>query len=224
MVYRGGTLLIKIEIAEIIPRTIQGEGEHIGRVVSILRFAGCNLKCTWCDTKWASEVRESVSLENLVKLLPEKDVVLTGGEPTINKQFVSVVRKLLIEGKRVHVETNGTNLKEDWLISYPSSIRWSISPKLSSAGNSFSVKKMREFMDVWRKFACGKRNAFFKFVIGKNVTEDLAEAMAILDMVDSQNVYFQPVDNDIEVYRKMVSIGPSFARYTLQLHKLVRMK
>lgn len=95
--------------------SLQGEGRNTGRPVTFVRFAGCNLSCPWCDT--SVKKRFSLSKEELlaeVKSRNPKSVILTGGEPTIQKEMAELVRALKGEGYWIGVETNGTNDAE-WL-------------------------------------------------------------------------------------------------------------
>lgn len=95
--------------------SLQGEGRNSGRPVVFVRFAGCNLKCPWCDTDFSK--RFSLSLEELlseIKSFKPKSVILTGGEPTIQKGIPELVAALKQEGYWIGVETNGTKAP-DWL-------------------------------------------------------------------------------------------------------------
>lgn len=90
--------------------SLQGEGRNTGRPCVFIRFAGCNLKCPWCDTDVAR--RFSLTLEELVKEVKgfrAKSVILTGGEPTIAEGMPELVAALKREGYWIAVETNGTN-------------------------------------------------------------------------------------------------------------------
>ena len=90
--------------------SLQGEGRNTGRPVVFVRFAGCNLSCPWCDTEVAK--RFELSLDDLVaevKTHRAKSVILTGGEPTIQKGMDELVAALKAEGYWIGVETNGTN-------------------------------------------------------------------------------------------------------------------
>ena len=76
----------EINISQVIPRTIQGEGNTIGNIVTLIRFTGCNLKCTWCDSKfsWNPDIHKTVKVDNIIKnaiKYPAKAIVVTGGEP-----------------------------------------------------------------------------------------------------------------------------------------------
>lgn len=68
--------------------SIQGEGFHTGRAAYFIRFAGCNVGCTWCDVKdsWDPNIHPLVSIESIVERVVESGtdfVVITGGEPTM---------------------------------------------------------------------------------------------------------------------------------------------
>lgn len=95
--------------------SLQGEGRNVGRPVVFVRFAGCNLRCPWCDTDFS--VKFVLSLKELIKeiaLFKSKSVILTGGEPTIQNEMPEFVAALKREGYWIGVETNGTN-DVDWL-------------------------------------------------------------------------------------------------------------
>ena len=95
--------------------SLQGEGRNMGRPCVFIRFAGCNLKCPWCDTD--ARKRFSASLDELLTELAQykaKSVILTGGEPTIQKEMPELVAALKKNGYWIGVETNGTSAA-DWL-------------------------------------------------------------------------------------------------------------
>lgn len=102
------------ELVEIF-ESLQGEGRNMGRPCVFVRFAGCNLKCPWCDTDVTK--RFSASLDELLAELGQykaKNVILTGGEPTMQKEMPELVAALKKAGYWIGVETNGTN-DADWL-------------------------------------------------------------------------------------------------------------
>ena len=94
--------------------SLQGEGRNMGRPCVFIRFAGCNLKCPWCDTD--VKRRFSASPDEIlkeVKGFKAKSVILTGGEPTLVKEMPELVAALKKDGYWIGVETNGTNAA-DW--------------------------------------------------------------------------------------------------------------
>lgn len=93
--------------------SLQGEGAQTGTPAVFVRFSGCNLKCTFCDTAHEEGVlMTDEAIINEVSKYPAPIVILTGGEPSlwIDKEFV---QKLKETGKKVCIETNGTNLLPD---------------------------------------------------------------------------------------------------------------
>jgi len=116
-------------------RSIQGEGYHTGTAAVFVRFAGCNLRCPFCDSKytWKENVGfGEVSPEKLVNIVKDvsgevRFVVLTGGEPTIQSTSAlsDLVFRLKAESYYVAMETNGTKLIDrslipvDWLTVSP---------------------------------------------------------------------------------------------------------
>ena len=92
--------------------SIQGESTYSGLPCVFIRMAGCNLRCSYCDTKYAYEdgVEKSVD-EVLAQLQPYgcRLVEITGGEPLLQQDEVNrLIYSLLESGHRVLMETNGS--------------------------------------------------------------------------------------------------------------------
>lgn len=123
-------------------RSVQGEGLLLGVPTTFVRFFACNLRCSWCDTKYSWSVREGGTWEVLtpeivgerVSMLRARHVVLTGGEPTLQKELPQLARLLKVQGHHLTVETNGTIFPE---AAIPLIDLWSLSPKLHSAGENY---------------------------------------------------------------------------------------
>ena len=95
--------------------SLQGEGRNMGRPCVFIRFAGCNLKCPWCDTDVAKKFSTSLAdIQKELKQYKAKSVILTGGEPTLVKEMPELVAVLKKDGYWIGVETNGT-IAADWL-------------------------------------------------------------------------------------------------------------
>jgi organic radical activating enzyme len=106
--------------------SIQGEGLWTGTPAVFVRLAGCNLACDFCDTDYAAKRWASVA--EVVRGVRELGgdcpmVVLTGGEPLAQAESLALIEALRLDGRRVHIESNGTiftPLPEDvWLCVSP---------------------------------------------------------------------------------------------------------
>jgi 7-carboxy-7-deazaguanine synthase len=110
--------------------SLQGEGYNTGTASVFVRFSGCNLRCSFCDTK--HEAGTMMTIDDIVAAVmnyPQAPlIVLTGGEPSlfIDSDFVAALKEKT--GKRVAIETNGTRR-------LPSNIDWvTLSPKFGFPG------------------------------------------------------------------------------------------
>lgn len=104
--------------------SLQGEGHYTGTPAVFVRFAGCNLRCWFCDTDFekGDEMNEDEIVEAVLQY-PTRYVVITGGEPTL-QVTASLCDKLRAHGLYLMMETNGTRpLPEgcqiDWITCSP---------------------------------------------------------------------------------------------------------
>jgi len=91
--------------------SIQGETSYAGYPFAFVRLTGCNLRCRYCDTAYAYEGGEALSVQEIVSRVTAfglTRVCVTGGEPLLQAEAVPLVAALLERGQRVLVETNGT--------------------------------------------------------------------------------------------------------------------
>jgi 7-carboxy-7-deazaguanine synthase len=108
-----------MQITEIF-KSIQGESTHAGLPCIFVRFTGCNLRCTWCDTAYAFYGGKKMGIDEVLDRVrefsrsstnpdaePVRLVELTGGEPLLQPEAVTLAEQLSAEGYTVLVETSG---------------------------------------------------------------------------------------------------------------------
>jgi 7-carboxy-7-deazaguanine synthase len=145
-IVEGGASAGLLPVCEVF-HSIQGEGRLAGVPSFFVRLSGCNLRCAWCDTPYASwsPEGEARSVEWLLERRRESGaahVVITGGEPAMFDRAGVLCERLRGEGVHVTIETAGT-IARDWAVDL-----WSISPKL--ANSTPAEGDERDPGGVWR--------------------------------------------------------------------------
>jgi 7-carboxy-7-deazaguanine synthase len=90
--------------------SIQGEGTRAGLPCVFVRFTGCDLRCGYCDTTYAFHGGREMSRPEIlaeIRRHPCRLVLLTGGEPMLQKDLPELTRELLSSGYQVAIETHG---------------------------------------------------------------------------------------------------------------------
>ena len=109
------TLSIRIPMVDIY-ETVEGEGTLAGYPTVFVRLFGCNLRCSWCDTKYSYPPYEADMVMTISEILERvaeykaKHLCLTGGEPLLYGERSLRLMEALVATERyadIHVETNG---------------------------------------------------------------------------------------------------------------------
>jgi 7-carboxy-7-deazaguanine synthase len=91
--------------------SIEGEGKRSGELTTFIRLAGCNLNCSYCDTKYAQSedsFNNEYCVNDILSQINYMNVTITGGEPLIHLGIDSLLQALLNRGFNVNIETNGS--------------------------------------------------------------------------------------------------------------------
>lgn len=166
-------------------RSLQGEGPAIGLPVTFIRFSGCNLSCSYCDTD-----HESGREWTLAELMAEigqgpPRVVITGGEPLLaGEKLVLLAESAAASGRSVDIETNGTVPPPPGL---PQHIdNFVISPKLSNSGNEQSLARVAD----------GLPPGPLKFAAG--AVSDLEEVKQVAGSLPGREIIIMPLGSDAD--------------------------
>lgn len=132
--------------------SIQGEGRLTGTPSHFIRLSGCNLRCTWCDTPYASWAPEGGprAITDLVREASDsgtEHVVVTGGEPLMFTGVTMLCDALHEAGLHITIETAGTIYPQNWAFEHADLM--SISPKL--ANSTPKIGDARDPDGRWRR-------------------------------------------------------------------------
>jgi len=196
--------------------SLQGEGKWSGLLNIFIRTSGCNLRCTYCDTKYAYENGNNKSIEQIqkkIKEYPNKKICITGGEPLIQDEIYDLLNFLLNDDYKIEIETNG-------------SINIDKIPKNKSILISLDIKcpssNMHEKM-ILNNIALLEEKDQIKFII-KN-EKDYEYAKKIIDHYNPKcDIYFQPVwDEKIDLAEWILKDNLN-VKLGLQIHKILNLK
>jgi 7-carboxy-7-deazaguanine synthase len=184
--------------------SIQGEGKLVGVPSVFVRASGCNLRCVWCDTPYASwsPEGEDVPVEQIVdrvREFPARHVVLTGGEPMIMPDIATLCDLLKAEGYHITIETAATvyePVKLDLA---------SLSPKLSNStphdreGGRFARahEQQRLNLPVIQQFIDAAPDFQLKFVVsGERDIDEIESILSGLKRWTAADVLLMPEGTD----------------------------
>jgi 7-carboxy-7-deazaguanine synthase len=202
--------------------SIQGESSYAGRPCFFVRLAGCNLRCSYCDTTYAQTPEDGAEVpwEEIVKECiqsPAQVVEITGGEPLLQMEEVLLVcQQLILTDKEILIETNGSIPLTPFKNS-PPNLTCIVDIKTPSSG---MVEQMH-----WPNFEQPNKGDQFKFVIGNREDFDFAKQICEKFPIASpaNEILISPLYGTIPLQTLVswVLEEMPFARFQVQLHKIV---
>ena len=197
--------------------SIQGESSYAGRPCVFIRLTGCNLRCTYCDTRYAYEDGADMGIDSIISHLSAYEcplVEITGGEPLIQEGTPHLAKRLLETGYKVLVETNGSldiSQIDDRCIRIVD-----VKCPVSGEAEKNDLKNLEKLTD----------NDEVKFVLSGR--EDYEYAKEVLTHINlnplrMNRVHLSPVFGKIEpkILAKWILDDHLKVRLHLQLHKII---
>ncbi len=199
---------VKGKIAEIF-FSIQGEGLHCGMPCWFVRFSGCDKNCSYCDTLYAKTGGSFMTSEKVIKRIEgNAPVVITGGEPTLQGEFLSELLAKL-KGRMVFIETAGSKPLAD-----------------ADAFEHISFHAELPLSPDDRKFirSISVRPFTLKIVV-THVTKfkDVLRAGRYLGRFDNSSIVLQPVSKGKKIDKAALRKALLFAGRLQRVYKEVRM-
>lgn len=200
--------------------SINGEGLRSGELAVFIRFANCNLRCSYCDTKYSfiNPIYTEESVDELVRYVKStgvKNVTLTGGEPLIQNEIKELMIELSNIGNRIEIETNGSINIAPYL-NIPN-VTFTLDYKLKGSG-------MEKYMDL-TNYDLLRKNDVIKFVVSDY--DDLEKTKEIIkkyDLINKANCLISPVWGRIE-FEEIVNFLKdnklNDVKMQLQIHKII---
>ena len=194
--------------------SIQGEGVYMGIPMVFVRFTGCNLRCSWCDTKYAWEEGKEMKIDEIlaeIKKYKTNWVCITGGEPLLQDDIYKFIDRLLNMGYKILLETNGSITLEN--LPCEDNLIVDMDIKTPSSG-------MSKFMDLSNLEILGPKDTV-KFVIANQ--EDYAFFKEFIKNNEIKGeIILQPEGNkNLKWLVEKVLEDQLNVRVLPQLHKIV---
>ncbi len=194
--------------------SIQGEGKWTGFPNIFIRTTGCNLRCSYCDTKYAYEQGIEKTIQEITKEIKKyncKKICITGGEPLLQEDTIELIKHLLNFKYSVIVETNGS-LKIDSLKDKKKLI---ISLDIKTPSSKMHEKMFLKNINILTK------KDQIKFIITNKKDFEFAKKI-IHKFKPKCDVFFQPVwKTNSERLAKWILEDNLEVKLGLQIHKII---
>ncbi len=214
-----------IDICEIF-YSLQGESTFTGLPCIFIRLSGCNLDCSWCDTRYADTQYQSMTIDqilNQIKNYPCTLVEVTGGEPLHQKETPLLITMLLDKNYDVLLETNGSKSIKDI---HPKCIKIiDVKCPSSNESDSFLFDNLKFLSkDDELKFVIADRQdyEFAKSFINNQLTANRL-SNDNLTAISQAKIHLSPVSGQItpKVLAQWILKDNLRARLSLQQHKII---
>jgi 7-carboxy-7-deazaguanine synthase len=195
--------------------SIQGESSYAGNSTVFIRTTGCNLRCTYCDTKYSYEEGEFWPIEKILQSVKDygaEYICITGGEPLLQKEIHTLINILCDLGHKLSLETSGSKSIEN--VDPRVKIILDVKTPDSGAENSFLLKNI-DF---------SSENTEYKFVISSEKDFDWSENFCRQhDLLRKFTVLYSPSHGQVSErwLAERILQNKSKARLHLQLHKYI---
>lgn len=204
--------------------SINGEGLLAGQLAVFIRFQGCNLNCSYCDTKWANDEDCEVTLmtkeeiDLYINATGINNITLTGGEPLLQENIYELIQYLARnKERRIEIETNGSISIRPIKSLKAENISITMDYKLPSSG-------MECGMQIDNLCVLTQQDTI-KFVVGCD--EDLNKTKIMLEdfrLTELTHVYISPVFGRIKPDQMVEWLKTNLLNKVtlqLQLHKII---
>lgn len=209
--------------------SIEGEGIRAGYLATFIRTQFCNLKCTYCDTKYSWDTKDDKGclqyrdmtvgeIINKCKNLGNKRITFTGGEPLLQLDSKVLLLNLLKEGYEVNIETNGSiNINDYTYIPNTDLSNLIITMDWKSPSSGAREEMLLSNLMYLRG------HDVLKFVVGNK--EDLDDMREVVNSLPRAcNIFVSPVFGEIEpkdIVEYLKENNLQNIRMQLQLHKFI---
>lgn len=203
-----------LEINEIF-YSIQGEGSYTGHPCAFIRLSRCNLRCSWCDTKYAFGKGLVLDIESIIEKINtyNSDLVqITGGEPLLQHNIYELIQRLQNAGKKVLIETSGSKSIEK--LNESVHIALDLKPPSSK----------EEFSNLYENLLLLKKSDDLKIIIANQADLTwLIEMHPMINRYYSEKIILQPESRSMspEVLAAFVKQNSEKFILGLQLHKYI---
>lgn len=203
--------------------SLQGESSYAGFPCVFIRLSGCNLRCSYCDTSYSYEEEgRLIDLQTIIDFVddyPATLVEITGGEPLLQENVYPLMEKLVVRGRTVLIETNGS-IAIDRI---PLDTRAIVDIKCPGSGfeSSFLMENLNH---IRHRLNRDPRSIELKFVLTDRHDYHWAKQFITShEPIDKAPIIFSAVASSLQPkdLAEMILRDQLFVRFQVQLHPIL---